>query len=521
MKNKSQPLQQKNLSEDVLELKREQLRLLELQLKMQEGLPHLYGWKWYSWAWDFFESQNKENFLCAANQISKSSTMIRKFIHWATAPDHWAGLWPSLQKGQVPNQFWYFYPTQEVATIEFETKWEPLFLPKGEYKNSPQYGWKEEWDKGMIRNIRFNSGVTIYFKTYSQKSKDLQTGTVYAIGADEEMPVELLPELQARLNSTDGYFHMVFTATLGQLHWEQTLDPKSSVDEKHKGAWKRTVSLYDCLFYKDGSPSHWTEDKIRRAIAKCPNEAEVQRRVYGKFVRSHGLQYEGFSNERNVTDPHLLPSTWNDYSGVDIGSGGMSGHPAGIIFVSVSPDYKRGRVYKAWRGDGVPTTAEDIWVKYLTLRGKKIPLMEKYDWASKDFGMITNRKGGAFTPADKNRESGVGLLNTLFKTGMLKIHRGDPELDKLIGEICSLAVGADKKKAKDDLCDALRYAVASVPWDFSDFEVSTESEALKELPAKKEKTGPEMRRDWFMSEKEATDDIQAELDFWNEESGAL
>lgn len=513
--------QNKLTEAEILDLQRQQLKLLQMQYDLEQGLPHLYGFPWYKWAKEFFESTNRENFLTAANQASKSSTMIRKFIHWATEPKLWTKLWPSLINGQVPNQFWYMYPTQEVATIEFETKWLPLFLPRNKYKDHPQYGWKDEWDKGMIRNITFNSGVTIYFKTYSQKAKDLQTGTVYLIGLDEECPVDLLPELQARLNATDGYLCSVFTATMGQLYWEQVMERRGKQDERHKDALKLTVSLFDCLTYEDGSASHWTEDKIRRAIARCPNEAEVQRRIYGRFVKSQGLMYESFSLEKNTVDGHPLPEHWHIYSGVDVGSGGMSGHPAAIIFVAVSPDYKRGRVFKGWRGDGVPTTSEDILNKYRELLGKLRPIQQTYDYAAKDFFTIASRKGLSFTRADKDRAVGIGLLNTLFKTEMLKIHSNDGELQKLISELSTLSVTADKRKASDDMIDALRYCIASIPWDFSDIEVSSESEALKEIPKAPEKTGPEIRREWFMSTKEVVDDIDAELDFWNEQGGAF
>src|SRR6185295_15948148 len=80
--------------------------------KRRENLPHIYGFPWYSWAKDFFDSTNRFNFLCAANQISKSSTQIRKAIHWATEKSLWEGLWP----GRNVSQFWYLYPTRPVAT---------------------------------------------------------------------------------------------------------------------------------------------------------------------------------------------------------------------------------------------------------------------------------------------------------------------------------------------------------------------------------------------------------------------
>ena len=117
--------------------KRAYLKALKEREKLRVGLPHLYGWPWYPWAKEFFQSTNNLNFLVAANQCSKSSTMIRKVIHWATEKDIWPKLWPT-----VPKQFWYFYPTFDVSTAEWREKWVKEFMPAGDYKDDPKYGWK-------------------------------------------------------------------------------------------------------------------------------------------------------------------------------------------------------------------------------------------------------------------------------------------------------------------------------------------------------------------------------------------
>jgi hypothetical protein len=153
----------------------ERIELLERKIELQEGLPHIHGWKFYPWAREYFEARNKETFLCAANQISKSSTQIRKMIHWATATDLWPELWPY----STPRQFWYLYPTRDVCHIEVTKKWVPEFLPRGKYKEDPVYGWRAEYSNKRIWALHFNSGVSIYFKTYAQDVKDLQSGTCW------------------------------------------------------------------------------------------------------------------------------------------------------------------------------------------------------------------------------------------------------------------------------------------------------------------------------------------------------
>ena len=91
------------MTQEELKDAKEKAALLEEKVRRQEDLPFLYGWKWYLWGRKFFESKNRINLLCAANQISKSSTQIRKIIHWATCKELWPELW-----SRPPKQFWNF-----------------------------------------------------------------------------------------------------------------------------------------------------------------------------------------------------------------------------------------------------------------------------------------------------------------------------------------------------------------------------------------------------------------------------
>ena len=510
---------QNKLSPEEYNKKLAELKELEELLRYKEGLPHLFGFPFYNWQRRIFESRNREILLTSANQVGKSSIAIKKNIHLATSPNLWKEYWPGLMPGQLPGLFWYFYPTKDSATTEVEQKWVKEFLPRGEFKEHPQFGWELEYNKGEIWAIHFKTGVTIQFKTYAQKAKDLQTSSIFHLTCDEELPVELLPELKARLNATDGLFLMVFTATLGQLHWKKAMEPSTADEETHKDALKIQVSLYDSQKYEDGRDSPWTDAKIKRAINNCPTEAEIQRRIYGRFVKSEGLMYEGFSLENNLTDKHPLPKDWSVFSAVDPGTGGKSGHPAGMVFISVDPACQKGRVFRAWRGDGIPTTSQDILDKYRELRGPMTPVVQAYDYAAKDFYMIASRVGEAFTQADKGRERGIALLNTLFKSGMLKIQRGDPELDKLVSELCSLSITTKKTVAQDDLADALRYAVMAVPWSFVAMEMTDAQR--KKLGIKVDKPRPltdaEQRREWILSTGQKKEDtIEDELEYWNE-----
>lgn len=500
----------------------EQIQLQERINKMTYGLPHLHGWKFYRWAREFFESRNRMNFLCAANQISKSSTQIRKAIHWATAKELWPQLWD-----RPPSQFWYLYPSQEVVNMEFKLKWEREFLPRGEFKDDPVYGWTELKERGDTKGIRFNSGVYIFFRTYTKDVQNLQTGTVDAIFCDEELPEPLYNELSMRLNATNGYFHMVFTATLGQEMWRLTME--ATDDEKAQGkemfptAAKWTVSLYECVSYEDGTPSHWTPQKIAGVRAKCSTQKEVMKRVMGRFVRLTGLKYPAYDATKHMLTPHPLPASWLVYEGIDIGSGGEEGHPSAIVYIAVNPNYRQARVFLGWRGDGVITTAGDVFVKHTEMNkeNKIIPLRKAYDWASADFGNLAERGQDPFEKANKSKDMGDALINTLFKFDMLAIYETE-ELSKLGAELSCLLLGTDKKHAKDDFADALRYALSLIPFDFTGL-VGLDSEFQPETPEKPltplEKEIAERRKGFNENQDEEQQRIEEEFAEWNDAYG--
>jgi phage terminase large subunit-like protein len=515
-------------STDVQSALKHQKRTAEEIARLRDGLPHLYGQKWYSWAKAYFESRNQMNLLCAANQISKSSTQLRKMIHWATAPKLWPGLWP---KSPRPSQFWLLYPSRDVATAEWETKIVPEFMPRNEFKHHPVYGWNDVYDKKQLTEIHFNSGVTIYVRSYSQDVHNLQSGSVHAIFADEEMPEELYSELMFRLAATDGHFHMVFTATRGQLMWLRAIEGEGD-DELFPNAFKQQISMFDCQTYMDGTPGRFTLQKIKEIISSCQNQTEVLRRVYGKFVRESGRIYHEYDPLTAWMKPQPIPGNWSVYSALDHGTGGTTGHPAAYCFIAIRPDNRMGWVFKGWRGDGVETAAGDVVNRWDVDREGRTPVVTSYDWSAKDLATIAGRLGFAFKKAEKSHDTGEHIVNTLFKHGMLKIF-DIPELRKLGSEFLTVMHETPKRKRKDDLSDTVRYAVCDVPWDWtaiqgkeSDEETAKKEEGKVWTDAEQAREDERSRRGKAGFRPQAQDEenwgtaLDAEIAEWNEFYGS-
>jgi phage terminase large subunit-like protein len=504
-----------------LQQKRRELQLLKRKHELEKDLPHVYK-KHYKWSRAFNDSLNRFNCICAANQIGKSTAAIRKCIDDATNPKKWEILWPKLA-GKNPDQFWYFYPDKATLNREVQSKW-LKWLPQGGMTIDQQYGWKLVKRGGDIAGIIFNTGVQVYFFTWSQDTSVIQASTVHQIFGDEEMPEKFYSELALRLTRTNGIMNVVFTPTLNQEFWKDVIEGDVFPD-----AFKQQVSMYDCIGYDDGSASDFNEALIHEVIKKCKNETEIQRRVFGKFITEGGRAYYAYESGRHLVERHDVAG-WLMYAGVDSGSGGEKNHPAAIIFVAVRSDFTEARVVDAWRGDGIETTSGDLLNKYNELSRPYAVVSKCFDPAGVEFGLLSARAGLGFIKAIKKREYGEETVNTMFKYDMLKLFDDNEEVLKLDRELNHLMFGVRVGKAKsgDDLADALRYCIMQIPFNWEKIdELALKDLEEREVITRKPKTAADFQTEQINlrrgleadgTERKNEDDwtIEQELGFWNE-----
>lgn len=459
---------------ELIRLKSEKVKQLEAELEKRKRMPHRWSQKLYPWQDELIHCRHKIQVLTAANQVGKSSTMIKKTIEWATNEEIWPELWPERMKvRQPPTQFWYLYPSAQMALAEFYDKWVPLLPPK----EDPDYGWREVKVNGKFLGICFlKNKLYIYFKTYSQNVEHLQAGTAYLVVCDEEVPDTIVPELQMRVHATNGYIVFGFTATMGQPFWAEVVEER----KRWKDAWVRQISLWDCMKFLDETPTAWTKDRIEHAIANCTTDAEVQRRIYGKFVKDSGLKFQQYNSAKHMKLWKPIPDGWRYYVGIDWGIGvssvSSSGHPSGIVFVAVDPEYTTAIVERSWRGDNQTLTCQDLVEHYVAMSADIKHRISRvfYDYSAADIGTVAQRMGLSFERADKSREKGVSIINSLLKLRRLSVytHHGrcplDPEWvqgEKLNEEMTTLPTG-NEGKLLNELTDSMRYALIDVPFDW-------------------------------------------------------
>lgn len=492
--------------------------LLERREYLKRNLPHIYGHKLYTWQREYLDTMNKIALIVACNQGGKSSIQIMRCIYFATDRKLWKKLW-----NRDPRVFWYMYPNHNTAYEEWKDKWS-IYMPKGELKHDPYWGWVEDivkTNKGpKIDAVHFNSGVTVYFKNYTQDPKNLQAATLDAVFGDEEMPLGHFNEVINRLAATDGYYSNVFTATLGQMYLLQAFHERyvGTKKERFKDAFKREISRYDCLLYEDGSPSTvWTKEKIDKQAAALTSESERAKRIHGKFIlEKSDLLFSGFSETESTCEFHSLPMDWNVYAGIDYGSGGEA-HPPAIAFVGVDPQFQHALIFRVWKGDdGQKYTAGTIVDKYVELSQGLNIVGAYYDYACADIGTIAEGRRIPMYRANKARD-GIELVNSAFKTGQLKVmlpsSNGITDMDKLVAELTTLKPG---EKKHDDLCDALRYAFIQIPLIYSETEFGGKKKIIDKPEIYSHPRGAELAKLGIDTEYGRVFEEYDEVDYWSE-----
>ena len=439
----------------------------------REHLPHFFFKKLYKWSYDFIMTPNPMAFVCGANQIAKTSTMIRKVLYRATSPHLWHRLY-----SRRPKNSWYFYPGTKVLDIEWDGKWME-WMPRvpASHPLHRLYGWEKIKNRQQFTGIRFRTGVELNFRYYSQGVDSLQSSTLSDVYGDEEIPVKFCEEMRSRLMATKGTWNSGFTATLGQQYWYDVMEKQGMPGERHAAAFKRIISLFDCMKYIDGTAGEvWPTRKIIADYIKTldNDEDNIKRRVFGRFIPTSGLAFESYSYAKATIGTVILTRQLDYILVVDPGSGGRMGHPTGILFLGVDPEKHLIYVLSAWRGDGIVTANNFIIKQMMAMAGSSPLELLIYDGSAADFKLdvIEALPNLPLLAADKMRNIGFGRVNSYLDVGAIKIPETRPpgvafwekdEMTKLHEELkltrrTENLQGRKTGHQVDDLTDCLRYA---------------------------------------------------------------
>jgi phage terminase large subunit-like protein len=315
-------------------------------------------------AWRFFEAYPKqqefmdygstynERLLIAGNRVGKSDTGAFELSRHLTGiyPDNWRG--KRFDHNSGPVKVWAAGPSGILVRDVAQTKlFGPPgvadlmgtgFIPRDAIVGQPSASRSaaNAFDTAHIRHA--SGGVShLGFKSYEQDRRIWQGETLQGIWFDEEPPLELYTEGQARLITTAGISFMTFTPLFGYSEVVKLyLD-----DDRAKNRISVQMALTDA--------KHMTPEMIERTLAAYPRHEWAARRE-GSPHLSGGRVFS--TPEEQLAEPPFIfagkdqpidkysqkvgPTPWQYIWGIDFGID----HPFAAVLLAYNPELGDGHV---------------------------------------------------------------------------------------------------------------------------------------------------------------------------------
>ena len=293
----------------------ELLQKLTSGIKKQAVKPNLYGYQPHEKQLLFHQSDAKGRLYIGGNRSGKTYSSVAEDCYWLT------GTHPFIDTPEPPIR-------GRVVTVDFVYGLEQIILPLFKSLLPPRYlkngSWEESYSKSL-RTLTLANGSTVEFMSYEQETEKFAGTSRHFIHFDEEPPLHIFNECNARLVDTDGNYWISMTPVEG-LTW--TFE---KIYEKGKTDPNIYVVEADML-----DNPHITPEAAERYLAGL-DEDERKAREHGTYVQLGGLVYKTFKEETHVIepiDPKNIPHTWLWYQSLDHGYN----NPTACLWHAVSPE---------------------------------------------------------------------------------------------------------------------------------------------------------------------------------------
>ena len=449
------------------EAKIEYIGLLEEQRRRVDSRKSLNVYDTlYPWQKDFIAAtaNHHECCLCAANQIGKTylGTDIDAIHLLGDYPDCWEG-----HKFDFAPLIWCLGYSMEKARDLLQTA---LF---GEYNGAfaggliPKdriVGWESAGGTAnAMRSVTVSHATgqvsKVQFWSYTQGQHAIMGDVVDWFHIDEEPKDQTIrPQVLTRtINGNKGRGGRgiyTFTPENGRTDLViKFMDNPSSAQFFMMKGWK------DAL--------HMTKEKCERLIAQYPAH-QVKMRSEGYPMLGHGRIYD-LSEEFITCEPFKIPAHWDVINGMDFGWD----HPQAHIKIVRDPDNEMYYAINAYKASKVSANdawgATKIWAEDVPVawphdglqneKGRDDAVQQKVHYENAGFKMLPRH--ATWQEGGNSVESGIYLIGDLMRKGKFKIFSGLIELLEEIRQYHRDEKGKIVKK-KDDLLDALRYAMMMI-----------------------------------------------------------
>ena len=288
-------------------------RLLADGLKNHARKPNIFGYQPHAKQDTFHKLQEHARLYIGGNRSGKSYAAVAEDVWWLTNTH------PFRETPELPVR-------GRVVTVDFTYGLEqiiiPLFkilLPASELIDG---SWEASYSKSL-RVLTLKNGSTVEFMSYEQDTEKFAGTSRHFVHYDEEPPLHIFNECNARLVDTDGSYWISMTPVEG-LTWtyEKIFEPWEDKTDPNIG-----VVVADML-----DNPYITKEASERYLSGLDDD-ERKAREHGTYVQLGGLVYKTFQKDTHVIPIFLPPKDWTWYCSLDHGYN----NPTAVLWHAVSP----------------------------------------------------------------------------------------------------------------------------------------------------------------------------------------
>lgn len=288
-------------------------RTLSEQIKQQATRPNIHAYMPHHKQELFHSSTKKRRLYIGGNRSGKTTGGVVEDIWWARGQHPYRRLPEGPIRGRVVGVD-FLNGIQKIILPEFSRWCPPSLLKNG--------SWEDSYNK-ELRTLNFANDSFIEFMSYDQDTDKFAGTSRHFVHYDEEPPLHVFNECNARLVDTKGSWWLTMTPVEGMswiydtIYVPGTEDPNSGIDVIE-------VDMQE-------NP-HLDPEAIEDFLSSLSKE-EREAREKGKFVQLGGRVYKDFSEEFHTIEPIIPPKDWQWFVSMDHGFN----NPTAFLWHAVSP----------------------------------------------------------------------------------------------------------------------------------------------------------------------------------------
>lgn len=299
---------------------------LSKRLEQQAKKPNIFGYEPHDKQRWFHTLPIKRKLYIGGNRSGKSYGAVAEDIWWASGTHPFIEIPDEQIRGRVVGVD-YERGVEKILIPIFKSLCPPSLLKGG--------SWETAW-KAKERALYFAYNDSyIEFMSYEQSTEKFAGTSRHFIHYDEEPPINVFNECNARLVDTNGSWWISMTPVEGMTWlYDKIYQPAEESDDKEillvgNGAigpvWKAVIPGGPIAVIEVGmNENPHLSEEAREAYLSSLDADERSARSKGHFVQTAGKVFKSFTVETHVSEEDFDPTAaqkkgWQIYTSVDHG----------------------------------------------------------------------------------------------------------------------------------------------------------------------------------------------------------